>query len=299
MNRRSFILTFLLVVLMLAFFFSSNKESFAIIEEVEIREYEGKDLSSIEDFRENSIAGPQYVDLQNYNLVVNGLVENEVEFEYEQIVNDFESVKKVITLYCVEGWSVRILWEGVYLEDIFNISNINSSANTVIFYAYDGYSTALPLDYILDNQIIIAYKMNNVTLPPERGFPFQLVAESKYGYKWIKWITKIELSNDADYLGYWESRGYPNDAELSSDSGRPAPTTDFGNLPNYTPNPTQTPTPTPNPTPTPTTSVEPSNTPDLPSSPSPTGEIDIPIEIPATILIIAVGIVFIFIIKRK
>ena len=58
------------------------------------------------------------------------------------------------------------------------------------------------------------YRMNNVTLPPERGFPFQLVAESKWGYKWIKWITAIELSDNEDYRGYWESRGYPNDADL-------------------------------------------------------------------------------------
>ena len=48
----------------------------------------------------------------------------------------------------------------------------------------------------------------------ERGFPFQLVAESKFGYKWIKWITTIELSANTDYLGYWESRGYPNDGDL-------------------------------------------------------------------------------------
>jgi DMSO/TMAO reductase YedYZ molybdopterin-dependent catalytic subunit len=56
--------------------------------------------------------------------------------------------------------------------------------------------------------------MNGVVIPPERGFPFQLVAESKYGYKWIKWITTIELSDNADYLGYWESRGYSNGATV-------------------------------------------------------------------------------------
>ena len=44
--------------------------------------------------------------------------------------------------------------------------------------------------------IIVAYKMNGVELPPKRGFPFQLVAESKWGYKWIKWITSIEVSDD-------------------------------------------------------------------------------------------------------
>ena len=54
-----------------------------------------------------------------------------------------------------------------------------------------------------------------VELPPERGFPFEVVAESKWGYKWVKWVTKIELSGDPNYRGYWESRGYNNDGDLS------------------------------------------------------------------------------------
>jgi DMSO/TMAO reductase YedYZ molybdopterin-dependent catalytic subunit len=90
-------------------------------------------------------------------------------------------------------------------------------AKVVIFHAYDGYTTSLPVDYLINNDILIAYKMNGVTLPPERGFPFQLVAESKWGYKWIKWITEIELSDDVNYRGYWERQGYSNDADLDKD----------------------------------------------------------------------------------
>jgi len=54
--------------------------------------------------------------------------------------------------------------------------------------------TFYTLDYIIDNDIIIAYKMNEIALPPERGFPFQLVAEHKWGYKWIKWITEVDIT---------------------------------------------------------------------------------------------------------
>ena len=61
----------------------------------------------------------------------------------------------------------------------------------------------------------MASKMNGVVLPPERGFPFQLVAEQKWGYKWIKWITKIELSSDTNYKGFWESRGYNDNGDLN------------------------------------------------------------------------------------
>jgi len=181
---------------------------------VEIREYEGQDLSSISSFRENSIRGPQHIDAETYRLNVTGLVNNNLEYTYDQIINNFPVHKKVVTLHCVEGWSVTILWEGILLKDLLADAKVNSATNTVIFYAYDGYSTSLPLDYIIDNNIMMAYKMNNVTLPPERGYPFQLVAESKWGYKWIKWITTIEVSDNEAYRGFWESRGYPNNADL-------------------------------------------------------------------------------------
>jgi len=180
----------------------------------EIREYEGQDLSSIGDFTENSIKGPQHVNASTYRLTITGLVNKTVEYTYDDVINGFQKYQKVITLHCVEGWSVKILWEGFLLKDLLNEAEIDPQAVVVIFYVYDGYSTSLPLDYILDNDILIAYKMNGVVLPPERGFPFQLVAESKYGYKWIKWITEIELSDNVNYKGFWESRGFSNDADL-------------------------------------------------------------------------------------
>jgi DMSO/TMAO reductase YedYZ molybdopterin-dependent catalytic subunit len=180
----------------------------------QIREYEGQNLSSIGDFRENSIKGPQHVDESTYRLTITGLVNETLELTYADVINGFQKYQKVVTLYCVEGWSVKILWEGFLVKDLLSEAGINPEAMAVIFYAYDGYSTSLPLDYILNNDILIAYKMNGLVLPPERGFPFQLVAESKYGYKWIKWVTTIELSNNTDYLGFWESRGWPNSGNV-------------------------------------------------------------------------------------
>jgi len=181
---------------------------------VEIREYEGEKLSSIDDFRENSIKGPQFIDNENYRLVVTGLVNNEIKYTDGDVISNHQLFEKVVALHCVEGWDVTILWEGVLVKDLIEEAGVDSGAKVVIFYAYDGYSTSLPLDYIINNDILMAYKMNGVVLPPERGFPFQLVAENKYGYKWIKWVTQIELSDNVDYRGYWESRGFSNDADL-------------------------------------------------------------------------------------
>ena len=179
----------------------------------EIQEYQGEDLSKINDFRENSIKGPQFIDIATYTLNVTGLVDDPLVYTYDDVLNH-QKYEKVVTLHCVEGWSVKILWEGILLEDLFNEVGVQPNASVVILYAVDGYSTSFPIEYIIDNNILLAYKMNGLEIPAERGFPFMLVSESQYGYKWIKWITGIELSNDVDYRGYWESRGYPNDASL-------------------------------------------------------------------------------------
>jgi DMSO/TMAO reductase YedYZ molybdopterin-dependent catalytic subunit len=181
---------------------------------VEVRDYQGERLSSINDFRENSIKGPQHVDIESYRLKISGLVESPQAYAYDEVINDHQSYEKVVTLDCVEGWSVKILWKGLLVKDLLAEAKPLSSARVVIFHAYDGYTTSFPIEYIMDNDIIMAYKMNGVTIPPERGFPFELVAESKWGYKWIKWITEVELSADINYRGYWEERGYSNSGDL-------------------------------------------------------------------------------------
>lgn len=213
MAKKSYmILSLLLVALVLVSCAGSQQPT--ALEGTEIREYEGEKLSSINDFRENSIAGPQNVSLEDYQLEVTGLVNNPLILTYDQVL-DREQYSKVVTLYCVEGWDATILWEGVLVEDLLNQANVQDDAVTVIFHAADGYTSSLPLEYIRENKIMLAHKMNKLQLPAERGFPFQVVAESKWGYKWAKWVTKIELSDDPNYRGYWEKRGYNNDGDLS------------------------------------------------------------------------------------
>jgi DMSO/TMAO reductase YedYZ molybdopterin-dependent catalytic subunit len=184
---------------------------------VEVREYQGQDLSSVNDFQENSIKGPQYVNITDYSLNVTGLVGKPLSYTYDEVIKNNSRYQKVVRLDCVEGWAVNILWEGVQVRDILAKANPLPTAKVVIFHAYDGYTTSFPIEYVMDNPILMAYKMNDVTIPPERGYPFQLVAEDKWGYKWIKWITQIELSDDTAYRGFWEMRGYSNTGDLDKD----------------------------------------------------------------------------------
>jgi DMSO/TMAO reductase YedYZ molybdopterin-dependent catalytic subunit len=181
----------------------------------QIRQYQGQNLSSISNVYENAIAGTQYINQTTYRLTVMGLVNKTVQSTYDEVVNDHQNYQQIVTIHCVEGWNAKILWQGVLVNDLLQEAGVSPNATVIIFHGSDGYTTALPISYIVQNNIMIAFKMNNVTLTPQLGWPFMLVAQGQYGYKWIKWITEIEVSNDTSYLGYWESRGYPNNATVS------------------------------------------------------------------------------------
>ncbi len=123
--------------------------------------------------------------------------------------------EKLITLHCVEGWDATILWKGVLLEDLIDLAGAAGEADTVIFHCVDGYTTFIPLDTIIEKQIILAYSSNGITLPAALGFPFIVVAEDKLGYKWARWVSEIELSKGTQSSGYWENRGYDPDADVT------------------------------------------------------------------------------------
>jgi DMSO/TMAO reductase YedYZ molybdopterin-dependent catalytic subunit len=181
---------------------------------VELREYRGEKLDRIEKFPENSIDGPQRVDIRTYRLKVGGLVDRPLSLTYDEVLAK-PAESRVIVIHCVEGWEFRVLWEGVPLTALIDAAGPKATANTVIFHSAEGYSTSLPLAYIRQKDILLAFKMNGLTMPEARGFPFEVAAEGKWGYKWARWVEGIELSDNPDFRGYWESRGYNNNGDLS------------------------------------------------------------------------------------
>jgi DMSO/TMAO reductase YedYZ molybdopterin-dependent catalytic subunit len=180
--------------------------------ETEATEYLGIKLTPISEQGNNAIKGTQFIDKDTYRLQIDGMVERPINLTYDQITN-FTPVSKVVRLNCVEGWGFTAKWTGIPVKTLLDETGIKENATTVIFYSVDGYSTSHDINYLLDNNIMLAYRINDITLPPDRGFPLQLVAEDKYGYKWAKWIDHIELVNTS-YKGYWESKGYNNKGDF-------------------------------------------------------------------------------------
>jgi DMSO/TMAO reductase YedYZ molybdopterin-dependent catalytic subunit len=194
---------------------ASDQEGPQSYMEGEATEFQGVKLTPIKDQRNNALDGTKEIDGETYRLVVDGLVANPLSLSYADL-HAYEQHSWLMDLNCVEGWSFTAKWTGPSMVDVLEDAQVDPSAVIAIFHTEDvpdGYSS-LDLDYITQNEILLALKLNDVTLPPERGFPFQVVAKSKYGYKWAKWITRIEISADSDFRGYWESRGYSNDAEV-------------------------------------------------------------------------------------
>jgi len=183
--------------------------------EIEATEFKGVQLTPIILQRNNALKGVQYIDKETYRLTVDGLVDNPLSLSYADL-QAYPQVSQLMGLDCVEGWGFTAKWTGPELNAIFSDARVNHDAKIAIFHTADvpeGYSS-LELSYIQDKNIIIALKLNDITLPPDRGFPFQVVAMSKYGYKWAKWVTRIELSADTNFRGYWESAGYNNNADV-------------------------------------------------------------------------------------
>ncbi|MBD3186175.1 DUF4079 family protein [Candidatus Bathyarchaeota archaeon] len=149
-----------------------------------------------------------------WELSVNGTVSTELQFSLDDI-KALPNVEIKATLKCVEGPSGTAMWKGVWASDIIDMAGLDNDSMEVVFRAVDDFSTSLTIEEIQEDNILLAYEMNGVPLPRQHGFPLRVVAPKHWGYKWIKWVDRMEVV-DYDYKGFWESRGWADDAHLAA-----------------------------------------------------------------------------------
>ncbi|ASJ12716.1 molybdopterin-dependent oxidoreductase [Thermococcus thioreducens] len=145
---------------------------------------------------------------------VTGLVERPYNLTYDEL-SKLPSKEVEAALYCVgEPGKVRKngTWKGVPLKTVLELAKPAGGAYKVALYASDGFTTDFYLDTVMrEEDIIIAYELNGEPITP------RIVAPGRWGYKWIKYPTKIELVS-YDFKGTWESAGYPDDAYITDGS---------------------------------------------------------------------------------
>lgn len=151
-------------------------------------------------------------DPNTWNIEVNGEVEKPMTFSFKDLKAEPSTVS-VSDFHCVEGWSILDnKWEGTLFRTIVEIVKPKENAKYVAFECDDGCTTSLALSDLLKEKVLLAYKLNDKPLPPERGGPLRLIVPKKYAYKSPMWIRKIRFTSMRE-IGYWESRGYSSTAD--------------------------------------------------------------------------------------
>ena len=102
-------------------------------------------------------------------------------------------------------------WQGVSVRELLMMAGPLDNAHHVTLHGYDGYTTNLPLEALLDDDVLIAHSALGYPLTTAHGGPARMVVPKRYAWKGAKWLKAIEL-HEYDRPGFWEVRGYHNDA---------------------------------------------------------------------------------------
>lgn len=190
------------------------------------QEFAASDLSP--QFRSNGTAMPrsaQYVALANgafadYRLRVDGLVERPADLSLAEI-RALPSRTQITRHDCVEGWSAIGKWKGARLGALLEAVRPKAAARFVVFHCADPmesdpastYYESIDMEDAYHPQTMLAYELNDRTLPIANGAPLRARIERQLGYKMAKYILRIELVESFAHIaggkgGYWEDQGY-------------------------------------------------------------------------------------------
>jgi DMSO/TMAO reductase YedYZ molybdopterin-dependent catalytic subunit len=116
-------------------------------------------------------------------------------------------------IHCVTRWSrLDVAWQGVAAREIVALAQPDAAARFITLHGADGYTTNLPLDALLAEDVLIAHTLEGQPLDRSHGGPVRLVVPSRYFWKSAKWLVAIEFHHE-DRPGFWEQRGYHNNAD--------------------------------------------------------------------------------------
>lgn len=143
-----------------------------------------------------------------FSLAITGLVDSPQRLSLKQIRDLFGPFSAAMVLQCMTNihWG-RVLFTGPRILDIIDYVGLSGDAIKVALHGADGFDTDLWIDEIRErpDAFLLAYAMNDEPLTPDHGFPIRITADGKYGYKWCKWLTEIEVV-DTDYKGHYEGK---------------------------------------------------------------------------------------------
>lgn len=151
------------------------------------------------------------VNQDNWHLRVFGLVEHELDLDWQAYMA-LPQITDVSDFHCVTRWSkLDMEWQGVSVRELLMMAGPLENAHHVTLHGYDGYTTNLPLEALLDDDVLVAHSALGYPLTTAHGGPVRMVVPKRYAWKGAKWLKAIEL-HEFDRPGFWEVRGYHNEA---------------------------------------------------------------------------------------
>lgn len=173
----------------------------------------GVPLPGDDAFRYYTITGNYpVIPADTYELTVNGMVRKPLRLSLADL-RSMKRTKLVHRFQCVTGWYVPdVHWEGVLLSEVLDRAGVTPRATALRFFSADGaYTESLTLSQAALPDVLVADKMLGANVTSEHGGPVRLYVAPMYGYKSIKWLNRIEVTNEV-VPGYWEDNGYPVNA---------------------------------------------------------------------------------------
>jgi len=138
----------------------------------------------------------------SWRLDIVGQVENPRVYSFADIAA-MPAVEQETTLLCISygvgsGLCSNAIWKGVPLPTLLAQVKPKPNVTTVLFRAADGYYETFRFEKAMEETTLVAYEMNGEPLPRRHGFPLRLIVPGLYGEKNPKWLTRIELLDEAD-----------------------------------------------------------------------------------------------------
>ncbi len=148
------------------------------------------------------------VELENWTLTVEGLVQRPGEYTLDQI-RRLPKVVQNTRHVCVEGWDAIGNFGGARISDFLNLVGAEPSARFLEVTCVDDDYESVDLATCLQPQSLLCYEMYGQPLDRGHGAPLRLQLPTKLGYKQAKYLDTLRVTNVlSGKRGYWEDQGY-------------------------------------------------------------------------------------------
>jgi DMSO/TMAO reductase YedYZ molybdopterin-dependent catalytic subunit len=130
------------------------------------------------------------------HVTVTGLVDNPLTLTTANI-GDFPRYERTSQMVCPDGAyeTEEATWQGVLLSDLFEAAHIRHEAKKFTVHSdFDGYKQSFKLSELEQTDTFLAITKDNRPMSFEEGAPARIVAHEEWGFRWVRWVSRIEVT---------------------------------------------------------------------------------------------------------